>query len=96
MVAFGLYPPLLLTDPSLATVTYQHVGGRLVAVQQQQQGIALQRRIAGTVREVNTSTPSDTSYINSGSGRQGNVRSIQQSQSRKVTSVWAENGLVRG
>jgi hypothetical protein len=83
-----------MSNPALMAVTYQMVNSRPVAVSQQQQGVEMARRIAGTVIRVNTAptTPAKPSSVGSRVGQQISVRSVNVSGKQQVSQTFANAG----
>lgn len=74
-------------NPALMAVTYHMVNSRPVAVSQQQQGVAMSQRIAGTVRQVNTTqtTRETPKPVIRYTGYQGLVRTANVSGKQQIT-----------
>ncbi len=70
-----------MSNPALMSVTYHLVNSRPVVTAKQQQGAEMQKRIAGTVKQVNTTTITRDipSPVISGVGSQTTIRSANVS-----------------
>ncbi len=71
------FPKQDMSNPLLMSVTYQAVNGRATPISQRQQGLDMQRRISGIVRQVNTTNTISTKPApdSSRNGNQAAVRS---------------------